>query len=463
MAAEDDQDTTGTAAAVLGDGDAVPSSPVGGEGAAEPHTTAAEVEAWAEHVDANQPEQSSFTDMARRLTERARAVMNLPWGTLYTEGPDCGLAVDPDGELPPLPTIEAEPGTIEDRIADAAAELREADPASELPLAVVNRDNGRFSITAHTGGGMWHALGTMTSPPDWTFYSGGGLRNPWHVGHGLTSASITFTNMATTAGTYYYTPPRVERSVLDQIGRDVAAATDRAIHRAVLYDSGLTQPEPEPDDVRARRLERQRQMEQRQAADRERRATATARARETLFRFLTPAQREQYESTGRFEVIGSAGGRYSIGPGSQGNVHWLDDDGTFLGELCAHPTELADAAHPHEEYRYRRMIPEPDVHLAQMLHLLTDERGWVDTANVHSGRGPRFDDQGRTTTGRPDRGRRPEARHANIIANPAMPPNTALIVPNHVPGYREVPRIRETHPAFDDRGWQAARAVVSAT
>jgi len=131
-------------------------------------------------------------------------------------------------------------------------------------------------------------------------------------------------------------------------------------------------PPPTPAEVAAfyRRQAELRQPEQAQRAERN---AATARAEELLLSMLDDVQRASYLNIKVFEVIGSLGGRYRIRPGTMGNVDALDPAGEWIGALCAHPTGG---------------LPLPDVALAQMLHLITDEADFVQKANVHRGRRP---------------------------------------------------------------------------
>lgn len=107
---------------------------------------------------------------------------------------------------------------------------------------------------------------------------------------------------------------------------------------------------------------------------------ARAKARELLVGFLDPLQKAQYDETGKFDIVGSDGTLYRIGPGTNGNVEWLDPaNGNVKGKLCAHP----------RTYDYEnRSIPEPDLHLGQLLALTTDERAWLEVANLHRGEWP---------------------------------------------------------------------------
>lgn len=107
---------------------------------------------------------------------------------------------------------------------------------------------------------------------------------------------------------------------------------------------------------------------------------ARAKARELLVGFLDPLQKAQYDETGKFDIVGSDGTLYRIGPGTNGNVEWIDPaNGNVKGRLCAHPR-----AYDSEN----RRIPEPDLHLGQLLALTTDERAWLEVANLHRGEWP---------------------------------------------------------------------------
>lgn len=115
------------------------------------------------------------------------------------------------------------------------------------------------------------------------------------------------------------------------------------------------------------------EVERRQAG----RAVAIARATDLLLMLLDPVQRVAYEADRAFEVVGSHGGLYRIRPGSVGNVDVLDAvTREVTGRLCAHPS-MVDGH-----------LPDPDVAVAQLLHLTTDEPRFCRTANVHRGRRP---------------------------------------------------------------------------
>lgn len=111
------------------------------------------------------------------------------------------------------------------------------------------------------------------------------------------------------------------------------------------------------------------------------RAHATNRASATLRQFLTPDQWASFERDRTFQVVGSAGGLYRLRYGVAGNVDWLEGGGLddAAGVLCAHPRAVDEDGY---------YLPTPDVLLAQMLALVTDEPGFVRVANVHRGRRP---------------------------------------------------------------------------
>jgi hypothetical protein len=95
------------------------------------------------------------------------------------------------------------------------------------------------------------------------------------------------------------------------------------------------------------------------------------RATALLLELLTPEQARSYSHEGYFEVRGSAGGRWRINSSGQaGNVDLVHEaDGRRLASFCCHPPGR---------------LPAADAHLAQMLHLVTDEEGFRRTANMMS-------------------------------------------------------------------------------
>jgi hypothetical protein len=91
---------------------------------------------------------------------------------------------------------------------------------------------------------------------------------------------------------------------------------------------------------------------------------ATMRAEELLFLHLSDAQRGQYEKDGYFETIVNDR-RYRINKGRAMNVE-LIEDGKAKFKYCALP---------------RDYTPAPDVMLAQLLMIESDEARFLATAN----------------------------------------------------------------------------------
>lgn len=96
---------------------------------------------------------------------------------------------------------------------------------------------------------------------------------------------------------------------------------------------------------------------------------ARERAEELLTALLTGEQAASRRESGWFAVRGSSSGKtYRIhSTGISNNVDRLGEDGRRERIFCAHPPGL----------------PAPDVHLAQMLALATDEDAFLRVANSH--------------------------------------------------------------------------------
>lgn len=96
--------------------------------------------------------------------------------------------------------------------------------------------------------------------------------------------------------------------------------------------------------------------------------SAAERRGETLLReWLSPAQIEQYDRSGNFEVRGChTGRRYRISIGYSYNVQELDDDGSVADTLCFVP---------------RGALVMGDIVLAQKVGLETDENAALKVAN----------------------------------------------------------------------------------
>lgn len=133
--------------------------------------------------------------------------------------------------------------------------------------------------------------------------------------------------------------------------------------------NNVVQPEPErTPEEQERRNREHRERIRRAGLERQ---EAETRAEALLLSFLSEQQRGDYRNNQHIVVIGSAGGRYRIRPGLVGNIDWLDGNGAVGGSLCCHPRSEA--------------LPHPDIMLAQMLALITDEEAFVRLANRYNG------------------------------------------------------------------------------
>lgn len=95
-------------------------------------------------------------------------------------------------------------------------------------------------------------------------------------------------------------------------------------------------------------------------------------ANKILMEILSPKNRERLATVGVIEITGSAGGRYQISSrGYSGNVFRMEHDFRCCMRLCAHPV----AAGTH-------LMPMSAVVLAQMMHLIVDEPGFLRVARA---------------------------------------------------------------------------------
>ena len=127
------------------------------------------------------------------------------------------------------------------------------------------------------------------------------------------------------------------------------------------YTSWVNQP---PRPSRAERAAWRREAETRRA----RLQVADARAHQLLLSVLTEEEARSYIERGFIEVRGSGGGWWRIHrDGQAGNVDELEaPGGARVASWCCHPPEH---------------LPDADAHLAQLLHLATDEEGFRRTGN----------------------------------------------------------------------------------
>jgi hypothetical protein len=94
---------------------------------------------------------------------------------------------------------------------------------------------------------------------------------------------------------------------------------------------------------------------------------ADQKAQALLRRWLSPAQLEQYEKMGHFEVVGSdSGKRYRIRRYAQMNIEELDEGGARVAVWCFLPEGA---------------LALGDIMLAQKIALETDERAALAIAN----------------------------------------------------------------------------------
>jgi hypothetical protein len=128
-------------------------------------------------------------------------------------------------------------------------------------------------------------------------------------------------------------------------------------------------PVAETPQQQAAREERARQYAEDLAGRQRTRARAASRALALLMSFLDDEQQRSYRDDGWFDITGSRGRRWRIEAcGQAGNVLLLPaaPDAAEADAFCCHPPGG---------------LPDADAHLAQMLHLVTDEEGFMRTAN----------------------------------------------------------------------------------
>jgi hypothetical protein len=201
----------------------------------------------------------------------------------------------------------------------------------------------------------------------------------WGEWSSLTAAFSTvnnaFTQFATSATTTAGTFANIVWESTTMGSGTLGAGTLGPYGNVITYAPPQRALTPGEEAARAeRRVRYEQQRNDRIAAQ----AAARTRARNTLLEFLTPEQRAEYEAHDHFVCTGSEGNRYRIERGNAGNVVYLDERGEAAGRLCAHPSMR------------EQWLPDSDVALAQMLALMTDERNFVQIANVHRGRAPEF-------------------------------------------------------------------------
>ncbi len=151
---------------------------------------------------------------------------------------------------------------------------------------------------------------------------------------------------------------------------NVTGTTASTLTLTNLTWTGWNEAYQETADQRAERERRAEQRRAEAAGQRRQHEAAVARAEELLTALLSDEQAVSRRDRGWFAVRGSRSGRtYRIhSTGTAGNVDRLGADGRREMTFCAHPPG----------------VPAPDVHLAQMLSLATDEDGFLRVANSHA-------------------------------------------------------------------------------
>lgn len=119
---------------------------------------------------------------------------------------------------------------------------------------------------------------------------------------------------------------------------------------------------PPPTDAQRAAWRREAELNRRRSA------RVRARARELLLSVLDEEQARDYTGRGFFELRGSGGGWWRVrDDGQAGNVDELErPGGPRVATWCCHPPDG---------------LPDADAHLAQLLHIATDEPGFRQTGN----------------------------------------------------------------------------------
>jgi len=154
--------------------------------------------------------------------------------------------------------------------------------------------------------------------------------------------------------------------VLRRLSEHLIAVLEMHEETAEEREMWLRRRQERRDRENAEYARRQREKAERQQA-------ATEKARELLISFLTPRQRREYAKDGTFRVKGTAGNWYRIQNHRDANVQYLARyNGKAISTLCVGPT-------------YSARLPVPDVALAQLFALTTNEFDMVKIANLYYG------------------------------------------------------------------------------
>ena len=135
---------------------------------------------------------------------------------------------------------------------------------------------------------------------------------------------------------------------------------------SVTYADDSYSAPPETEEQQQARLERQRQRQEELEVARLQREAAARKAKELLREILDAKQREQFDKTEWFFVIGQSGKRYRVRHGWAGNIDEVTEDDMVVASYCIHP---------------QSRVPIEDSMLVQKLMLETDEDRFVKIAN----------------------------------------------------------------------------------
>jgi hypothetical protein len=176
-----------------------------------------------------------------------------------------------------------------------------------------------------------------------TTVTNGGVQTWIYWNQAYIATTSTSTNFTIQGGTVWQTWNLVYEDTEDQIRQR------RELHERIAAEQELA---------------RQQYAESQRLA-----AAAETMAGELLNELLSDVQQRTLAEHGWFDVRGSESGRtYRIRPGCVNNVDRLTEDQTKRERIfCAHPPGL----------------PDSDIHLAQMLLLVTDEPAFLEVANSH--------------------------------------------------------------------------------
>jgi hypothetical protein len=213
----------------------------------------------------------------------------------------------------------------------------------------------RDATTLYTWAGQTYVTATNSI----TFTSIDGYGRWINVGT-IAPQTVTFTNGV---------PARVVQSG-DSL-QYVDGLTDR--RRATLTDE-------DRERLEAEQVRQQAEREERHRAERERFETTERVARGLLESWLDADQLASYRRGDGIPLVGSAGTHFVICAGHVSNIAIMRSArGGLVDRVCVHPSMHGG-------------LPEPDVHLGQMLALMTDERSYLRIANWDGRRLPYGDD-----------------------------------------------------------------------